>query len=477
MALALASYLPALTRRAAALRRLDDMLFPAQKAFVHDPARYCAALCSRRAGKSSAAAAKLLRTAVAVPGSKALYVALTRGSAKAIMWPMLKRMAGPPRLEPSPTGELWNKGGADLGIGAEDFYEADLAVRLPNGSIIQLFGADADRRQREKILGLDWWEAVVDESASFRTDLRVLVRDYLRPATADHLGRISMIGTPGDFIGPPADRHLFYAVTTGDNGDRAPEEGWSVHTWNTLDNPHMASQWQSELASLPPSFRSSAEFRIMYLGQWAVDDTSRVYRYGPHNVSTSTPALAHYCIGVDLGWDDPTAFVVGGWHPSSSTLHVVRAHKQSHMTLDEVAATIAALRDAYPRARIIVDGANKQAVESIRARYRLPLEAADKTGKADFIRTLNTDLAMGRLTVGPDARPLLEEWDALAWDRHARVPTELHTCANHLADAALYMWRHARAYTATPAAPQRTAEEVMESIWERRAESDEDDDD
>lgn len=458
----LASLAAGLNARNAVVGRIDALLFPEQLAFVLDPSRYCAALCSRRAGKSVAAAGKLVRRCITDPGSKNLYVALTRGSAKSIMWDILK--------------EFCRKSADIRGV---EFLESELVARFPNGSMIRLFGADANKEQREKILGTAWSDIVVDESASFRSDLRELIATYLRPSTSDKLGRISLIGTPGDFIGPEDERHLFYAVTTGDNGTRDPEPNWSVHRWNTLDNPHMRAQWQQELAALPPAFLRTAAYRNMYLGEWAVDLTRRVYRHDPsHDVDTPPPGLTTFCIGIDLGWDDPTAFVVGGWKPTDPTLYVLRAHKQKQMTLDKVAAEVQALLATYPNAALIIDGANKQAVETIRERYRLPLQAADKVGKADFIRSMNTDLEMGRIRlVRRDAQALADEWAALVWDKAARIPTELATCPNHLADSALYMWRHSYAFLGKPAAPApgRDDEAHIEALWERKARRLEDD--
>lgn len=444
-----------------AVARIDALLFRQQRAFCLDPSRLCAALCSRRAGKSVAASGKLYRRAIGEPGSNSLYVALTRGSAKAIMWDMLKRI---------------NKD-AELGLTADDFKESELTVRLPNGSMIRLFGADANANQREKILGTAWSDIVVDEAASFRSDLRVLIRDYLRQSTADKLGRISLIGTPGDFVGPEDDRHLFYAVTSGDNGTRTPEVGWSVHRWNTLDNPHMREVWQQELAELPFEFKATAAYKIMYLGEWAIDTSRRVYRHDTiHDIEALPEDGAwQFGVGIDLGWDDPTAFVVVAWRPSEPTLYVVRAYAQKGMTLDEVAAEIGRIRERWPTSMLIVDGANKQAVETIRARYSLPLQAADKTGKADFIRAMNTDLEMGRIRlVRSDTAALRDEWATLVWDRAKSLPTELASCSNHCSDAALYVWRHARAYLGRAPSPRLSEEERIDALWERRQRESED---
>lgn len=440
--------------RVAAVARIDALLFPQQRAFCLDPSRLCAALCSRRAGKSVAASGKLYRRAVGEPGSNSLYVALTRGSAKAIMWDMLKRI---------------NKD-AELGLSADDFKESELTIRLPNGSMIRLFGADANANQREKILGTAWSDIVVDEAASFRSDLRVLIRDYLRQSTADKLGRISLIGTPGDFVGPEDDRHLFYAVTSGDNGTRDPEPNWSVHRWNTLDNPHMREVWEQELAELPFAFKSTAAYKIMYLGEWAIDTSRRVYRHDPvHDLESLPDGDWQYGVGIDLGWDDPTAFVVAAWRASEPVLYIARAYSQKGMTLDDVAAEVARIRDCYPTSMLIVDGANKQAVETIRARYSLPLQAADKTGKADFIRAMNTDLEMGRVRlVRPETLTLRDEWATLVWDRAKSLPTELASCSNHCSDAALYLWRHARAYLGKAPSPRLSEEERIDALWERR---------
>src|SRR5688500_6955999 len=67
-------------------------LHPKQKAFVEDPAKFKAAVCSRRAGKSEGDAAWLLEGAVSDPGGLSVYVARSKGNARLIIWPAFDRI-------------------------------------------------------------------------------------------------------------------------------------------------------------------------------------------------------------------------------------------------------------------------------------------------------------------------------------------------------------------------------------------------
>src|SRR5205085_11845215 len=61
--------------------------------------------------------------------------------------------------------------------------------------------------------------------------------------------------------------------------------------------------------------------------------------------------------------------------------------------------------------------ANKQAVEEMRRRHDLPLRAADKTGKSDFIEIMNGEFIQGRIKLrGASCSQLAEEYAGLIWD-------------------------------------------------------------
>jgi len=71
--------------------RWQEDLFEQQLAFINDPSSFKTALCSRRAGKTYASCYYLIETASKHPDSLSAYIALTRTSAKRLMWMELKR--------------------------------------------------------------------------------------------------------------------------------------------------------------------------------------------------------------------------------------------------------------------------------------------------------------------------------------------------------------------------------------------------
>lgn len=450
------------------INAVRGLAFDRQLDFIDDPARRKVLLCARRAGKTGADAIYLVQEALRHPNSLCLFACITRDRAKAIMWD-------------GKSGLKWVDRAAQLGLGKWGFNESELTMRFPNGSRIRLFGADATSSEADKVLGDAFRLVILDEAASFRRDLRGLVYDKIKPAVADLDGTMCLTGTPGDFIGPSDDRHLFYELTAA-----PPDDGWSpdprglpwrYHSWSTLDNPHMREKRLREIEEIErhnPLYKETAGFKIMYLNEWAIDESRIVYRYNAdRNVAVTIPTLTDFVIGVDLGHEDASAFVVVGWNEYDKTLYVLRAFKQSKMTLEDVAREVNALRETYKNCRIVVDGAAKQAVEDMRQRHGIPFNAAEKAGKTDFIRMMNTDLICAKIKLAPSVTDaLVDEWQNLIWDAAAQIKKELDSCENHLSDAMLYAWRFSRAYRSE--APEDTksptADEQVQAFWTRERE-------
>lgn len=423
--------------------------FKEQITFIEDTAPLVGALCTRRAGKSYGVGLKLCKTAFESPGATLVYIALTRQSAKQIMWKDVLKTIN-----------------REFGIGAR-FNDTELKMLFPNGAELLLVGADAKPEEMQKLLGQKFVLAVIDEGSMFRIDLEQLIYSTLKPAVADYGGQIVIIGTPSNNT-----KSLYYDITTG------AEPGWSVHRWSAKDNIHMKDKWAEELAFLKtknPNIEETPIFRQMYLGEWVVDLDALIYKYDDErNFAPALPEAPvwHHLLGIDLGYNDPTAFVVCAYRNDDPTLYIVDCFKKSGMILTDVAEHTRMLQAKYAPHFMIIDNASRQAVEELVQRYHLPFTAAEKNNKYDFIQLMNTDIYNGHVKVLPKCTDLINEWRSLVWDermlelgKHVEHPA----LPNHLSDAALYAWRWAYHYTAKPKTFQPLAD-PMDEWWEKEAE-------
>lgn len=417
-------------RKSKELPQFFDGKFKLQEDFISDPARFKALFATRRFGKSYTSGLYLCKEAYENPGVSVLYTALTRDSAKRIMWKDV--------LKPiNRTFKLNIK-----------FNETLLTATLPNGSVIYLMGVDSSEDEKDKILGQKFKLAVIDECASYNIDLRALVYGILKPAMADLNGTIVMVGTPGNLT-----KSLFFDVTTG------KEPGWHVVKADTKDNPYMRDKWLKEIEELKtqqPYIVETPMFKQMYLGEWVVDIDALVYKFTEErNLVTNIPKFIsgdwQYLLGVDLGYEDDSAFVVVCYHEHDKCLYIVDTYNQKKMDITDVANKIKELKYKYPIHKVVIDGANKQAVEEIQKRHQVPLITADKKGKVDFIEIMNSELILGNIKLlDTGAAPLIDEWKSLVWKEKGGIlvqPKEENpSCNNHLSDACLYAWRFTYQY-------------------------------
>lgn len=408
----------------AIMKRMDilDPHFPHQTNFVMDGARLKALFCTRRAAKSYTGGLCLVKAALEEEGVNCLYLGLTRQSAKGIIWKDVLK-------------DINDK--HDLSM---SFNGTELTATLPNNSIIYVTGADADEDEMEKLLGKKYKLIVIDEAASFSVDLRRMIYGILKPATIDLGGTICLMGTSGNLT-----KGLFFDVTTG------TEPGWKLFKWSAFDNPYVARQWQEELDDIQmnrPLFMQTALFKQWYLNEWVIDETKLVYKFNSdRNIAYAKPHYSRgewsYVLGVDLGYEDASAFCLCAFHEFDKTLYLIETFKRSKMDITDVANKIKEFTGSFNIFRVIIDGANKQAVEEIQRRHGIGLTAADKIGKVDFIEIMNAELIQGHIKLlRGHCDLLIDEWKALIWDDKSAVKKEHSLCDNHLADAALYAWRY-----------------------------------
>lgn len=406
--------------------QLLDRSFSLQCNIIEDPAKLKALFCTRRASKSYTGGLAMVKAGLEFPGVNCLYIGLTRQSAEDIMWKDVIK-------------DIHKKKEIPM-----EFNNTKLLATLETGSVIRLTGADTDEEEMEKLLGKKNKIVVIDEAASFSVDLRRMIYGILKPSTIDEGGTIYLMGTSGNLT-----KGLFFDITNG------KEPGWKLFTWSAFDNPYVAKQWQTELDEIArdrPLFMQTPLFKQWYLNEWVIDDEKLVYKFSKErNMFKQLPHYTYgswsYVLGVDLGYEDASAFSLCAFHEHDRCLYILDTYKQSRMDITDVANRIKHYTAQYDIFRVVIDGANKQAVEEIQKRHGIALHAADKTGKSDFIEIMNAELIQGRVKLlESTSKELVDEWGGLIWETEGdkvKLPRKEHpNCDNHLADSTLYGWRY-----------------------------------
>ena len=393
-------------------------LFPEQLAFINDPSKRKAALCTRRAGKSFAVSRYLIQESLEIPGTMCVYIARTREAAKRILWNMLKEADKQYRL----------------GL---KFNNSALTARFPNGSEIIFTGAN-DSSDVDKLRGAAFSLAVLDEAAFFNIDLKELVRDVLGPALLDTDGTLAMISTPSSQCAG-----FFYDITEKE------KYGYTTHKWTVRDNPHMKSAWDAIQRDIRNGILDPTDpgYKREYEGLWVRDDRSSVYRYTDVNIYDTIPenCFWEYTLGIDLGYHDATAFIVSAYSEDVEEFYIVEEYKKKNMLTVDVEEMIRHLQSKYNFTKIVMDtggGSSKMLMETFKQRSGIPITAAKKTGdKVGLIRMMNSDMARGLVKVKRGTE-LLKEWDRLQFNLSGTAEDKRYD--NHLSDAALYAWMESR---------------------------------
>lgn len=437
-------------RREQRLKRVDfdADLFGPQKDFVTDPSPLKAAVCSRRAGKTYGCVMYMLRESQRYSYAQIPYVTITRAQGKRNIWLDLQQL-----------NERYQLGGK--------FNNNELTVTFPNGSVIFINGAN-DATEIERLRGGKYPLAVIDEAQSFRAYIRTLVDDIFEPAVSDYGGTIVMTGTPG-----PACAGFYYEVT---NQTTPEAKDWNVHHWTWVDNPHhpYTAAKIEEIRLRKGWLPDNPTFLREYMGQWVRDDSLVVYKLGQANLCYQLPERKlEYVLGLDLGYEDDTAFVVLGYDEQVGKVWIVESWKEKHLIPARVAAKVEQLNMKYRFSHIVADtgGFGKGYAEEMKQRYGLPIEPAKKTDKPGYIELMNGDLQSGIVQIYKrQNQELVDEMGMLLFEEHEDGTPDRSKIddrfPDHLCDAALYGWRACRQYYYDPQleSPREGSEEYWQQV-------------
>lgn len=440
-------------------------LCPAQRRVALSKHRWKAVTTSRRGGKTIEMVAELGDALEDCQrGEAVLYVAKTQGQAHELAWDKFQGLSEQ----------------HELGWG---FHVGDLRIEAKNGGVLLLRGAEGSdaERERQKIRGLKLRKAGLDESQSYASTIKRLLRETIEPALGDLRGSCIVAGTPGEVMGGG-----WYNISHKHAGC---EQKWSRYHWTVRDNPFFrnAESYLAEVRRDNGWEEDNPTYQREYEGIWVADDSVQVYRYlASRNDVTEIPGYSlawPHALGVDFGEDDACAWTLYTNRPGTLEVYGVLSFKLRGLKPADCADITGWLVDRTQPDVLVGDGGNLGGNIYIDAvnhrlgdRTRQQMMSAQKSEKRAYIEIMNGDLRTGRVrfSKGPvrwvlaeegapaavreaaerGCEPLCDELETLPWANEARV-REHAGHDNHCADSSLYAWRHFSAYLAEAEAPKR----------------------
>lgn len=410
-----------LNRRLAPVR-IYESLFAEQQQVIDASSRFIGILTPRRAAKSWTICALMIMCCLKKKAARCLYLGLTRTSVKRIAWDIICRICDEHNI-------------------AYKANKVDLIIYIDDSSI-ELGGADGPKDYTERYLGAQYDVVAIDEAGSFNPKvLDYLIDTVISPTLIDKRGILLLAGTPR-----PIETGRYYEVTT-----EFPDR-WQVFSWDTSKNPHMKRQWELEIQELikeNPNITKEAWFIREFLGKWCKDASDLVYKYDEriNNITELPKCSFQYVLGMDIGWNDPCAFVVGAYTKKDDNLYIVEDYKKSEMYIDDIASKLEYFLNKYPSLIIVADGQNKTVIQEIRKRHSIPIIAAKKEDKQAWIEIVNTEFLIGKIKILNSCNGLIEELKHLPWDYKKDGTRKEHDAFdNHESDSLLYLARYCYNY-------------------------------
>ena len=275
------------------MTELNISLLPWQEKVWADPARFKVVAAGRRTGKSRLAAYLLIVSALQKDKGQVFYVAPTQGQARDILWQMLLEV-GHPVIASS--------------------HVNNLQLRLVNGSVITLKGADRPETMR----GVSLAFLVMDEYADMRPEVW---EQILRPALADLKGKALFIGTP-------MGRNHFYELYK--YADLGKDKDYAAWHFTSYDNPILDPK---EIDAAKKSMSSYA-FRQEFLASFEAKG-SEMFKEEWVKFEEEEPKEGDYYIACDLaGFADVNKKISKNSRLDSTAIAVVKVNKDGWWVRD-----------------------------------------------------------------------------------------------------------------------------------------------
>lgn len=309
-----------------------------------------------------------------------------------------------------------------FGLEVEKDNAKDKVITLSNGSSVRIGSVN----QVDSCVGRSYDLIIFDEAAL--TDGMEAFNVALRP-TLDKPNSKAL------FISTPRGKNNWFSVLF-DRGfsDEFPE--WFSVKATYKDNPRMS---ESDVMEARRS-TSEAEFRQEYEADFSIFE-GKCWQLKDECIRKFDINLKKCDVfaGLDLGFRDPTAFVIIAYNWEDENFYILDEYQDSEEVTSGHAKNIRALMDKWNIDYIYIDSANQQQRYDFAQEYDIPTTNAKKS-VLDGIGYVASLADNDRIIVDPDLRHVLYSFDQYQWDPNMSLLKEkpLHNEASHMADAIRY---------------------------------------
>jgi hypothetical protein len=382
-----------------------QLTLPQSEIFV-SPSRFRVCVAGRRFGKTFLSTGEILKAAVGGKNRNCWYVAPTYGSAKEIAWDML--------INTIPEEYIYKTN------------ESTLTLRLINGSVISLKGAEKPNNLRGRALDF----VVLDEFADMKPEAWY---EVIRPSLSDRQGSAVFIGTP------KGRNHFYDLWAKGIDGS----DDWSSFQYTTLQGGNVPEE-EVEAARADLDERTfNQEYRAEF-----VTYSGLIY-YGfsrEDSVLDTSDVSGTLHIGMDFNLDPMSAVIC---IRKGEKLYAVDEIVMYGSNTDEMVQEI---KSRYPNRQIIIypDPASRQRKTSAGGRTDLSiLQNAGFAVKAknshalvrDRINAVNSRLLSANkqrhLFVSPKCKQTIKSLERQTYKEGTSVPNK--DGFDHMNDALGYL--------------------------------------
>jgi uncharacterized protein (DUF1778 family) len=211
-----------------------------------------------------------------------------------------------------------------------------------------------------------------------------------------------------------------------------------------------------------PNIAEEPWYQREFLGQWVADDRRRVYNYNDFNLTSVIPAAKDIILGIDFGYNDPTAFTL--CFSTGHELYYVDAKEQTEMLLQNHIEIMTTYMNEFPDIYLVCDpgGTSKALIEELRRNHDIPLIPAVKVDKLGKIASWNKDASLGIIKIiDSESNLFRKKTDNLVW-RTVGGNVKM-TPDDHVNDAGLYAYNFWKQNLYTP------KEEEVEKLTPQQA--------